>query len=346
MADNVSGADELVDDAIDGSARRRWVLATASAVVLVAAVAVSVVLLRGGRSDASHDRLLADGASSDATAGSSLKSGQAAALAAHVSCSERPESRAASLSRAAVLHFHAVAAVLCAAGTRTYPDGVWSVELRRVGTRGLAELVAALGRADDDATHETSCALYLDIDPALYFVDAAGRIVHPRYPRDGCGHLQRAAVAATNAIGWSTLSLTKVQLDIPKDPVARACGRAWKNMISVESAHAGTSRGGPVLARDAGRPLIVCRYHMSTDPVAGTYVYGTRLSAGNSATLLTSLDQPAPTTPCSAQQDFVVVHAPPGEIAYIELGGCWRVLRDDNTLGSANRATAERILGA
>ncbi|MGH8861997.1 MAG: hypothetical protein ACRDVG_12330 [Jatrophihabitantaceae bacterium] len=323
-----------VDELVTRPAPRRRSAAApavAAAVALVVGIAVSVPLLRGpSRAPTATSRTPATTTPADL-----------AKLTAKVSCTNDKRVHIAAPNEVRTLG--AVAVVICDYGQRRYPDGVWSVRIKKVTTSGLAGLLAALDRPDTPATPGERCLDYLDLDPALYLVDADGKDIHPRYTRDGCGHLQRGAVKATDRLSWNTAGVTKVSLDIPNDPVQRECGNGWKDVISIEAGLKSSSAGGAELPSSTA---IVCVYLVIDDPISGRYIRGVHLDPTLTAALRSALDRPGRPGTCVQQKKFAVVHDASGQLVYVELGGCWRVLRADGSVGRADAAGVQAALGS
>jgi hypothetical protein len=85
-------------------------------------------------------------------------------------------------------------------------------------------------------------------------------------------------------------------------------------------------------------PLKVCIYRRAGDPLAGNLVRSVTLKGTNATALRSALGGVGPTGSCQAQPDYAVVFAG-HQYVNVELGGCWRVRRDDGghtTLGTAD----------
>lgn len=87
--------------------------------------------------------------------------------------------------RAQLRAFHPVVALRCAA----VMQGSDLVQTRAVTDGPFGALVRDLERPDGESTAGQMCAMYMDVQPRVLLVDAAGRYLRPRFPRNGCGHV-------------------------------------------------------------------------------------------------------------------------------------------------------------
>jgi len=105
--------------------------------------------------------------------------------------------------------------------------------------------------------------------------------------------------------------------------------------------------GGPVFTRRPSTKRRVCIYRTTKHLDTGEFLRAVRITGANVADFDAAVSSSGPAGECSAQREFAVVFGP-GHWLNIELGGCWRVLRDDNgaeRFGSADPATLQRLLG-
>lgn len=101
--------------------------------------------------------------------------------------------------------FHPVVALRCDDVAR----GSGMVGARAVAEGPFGALVRGLERADVVASSGHACATYVDVQPEVFLVDAAGRFLRVRFPRDGCGHLHGTpAYQAYLHLTWRQVSTT------------------------------------------------------------------------------------------------------------------------------------------
>jgi hypothetical protein len=83
------------------------------------------------------------------------------------------------------------------------------------------------------------------------------------------------------------------------------------------------------------------------DRTVGTFVGIRRLNATDIAQLGDALSGVGQPGACQLQRDFAVIGQSGGPWVNVELGGCWRVVRDDlqpERIGRADPTTAGRLL--
>jgi hypothetical protein len=95
--------------------------------------------------------------------------------------------------------FDPVAAVRC----RTVERGSQALAVRDRST-DLAPLLAALRRPDQPRS-DGMCPMIAWAGPVVTLVDAAGDTLVPRFPVDGCGLPQPAALQALQRMNWQPL---------------------------------------------------------------------------------------------------------------------------------------------
>jgi hypothetical protein len=64
----------------------------------------------------------------------------------------------------------------------------------------LADLLAALATPDDPVPTDVMCTADMEIVPALWLEDSAGRVVPVHYPRDVCGKTKPAVHDALDGL--------------------------------------------------------------------------------------------------------------------------------------------------
>lgn len=257
--------------------------------------------------------------------------------------------------------FRPARVLLCREDFRTFPgEGRWDVEIERQATRGIGSLLVALRRpvVDPSPTDGTpvACAAIAVGVPWFALVDAHGRAVLPEVPRDPlCGQPSSVALAALRALPYQTVWVRRIrQVESQREVRGDAAGcPAWKDMISIEESLAGArprTAAGPVFS-SVPAMLTICRYLRGG---TGTNAIGSfrgirQLSGARLTTLLSRLAQvPVAGTCGRTETAFAVLHpsSPAGEPAYVELDGCHRVLRPDNTLGQLDPTAVHALAAA
>ncbi len=235
--------------------------------------------------------------------------------------------------------FRPVALHACSVDVETVPGkGQWLVATQRNATSGLEALVTAL-RAADEHSGDGACAANFDPDPMVWLIDAHGRGVLPRWPRNGCGHLQPAATAALAAVSFTTTETHRLRQITPQAVIDSGCATGWKDMLPLAAASGGSGDAGSLaaLGKEDSPPLCVYRVTERGDTPSGTLVRGRRLTATQTASLISLLEAAGPQRPCQAQANLFAVIGTSGSV-YVELDGCQRVLTGDNGLRQATPA--------
>ena len=213
-------------------------------------------------------------------------------------------------------------------------DGQWAVLVEKRAASGLAPVVAAVRRADEHAL-QASCTSELDLDPQVWFIDANGRAVLPRWPRDSCGHLFQDVRVVLAALTWTTTAQVRLKQLTPQAALDAGCPTAVKYMVQMTADESGAAKAGTFadLAHVSAPPL--CQYtRTGADPGDGTFESGRPLSATAWTALRQALDGAPPAKPCTqAATRFVVLDT--SAFVEIELDGCHRVLTPDNALRQA-----------
>lgn len=238
--------------------------------------------------------------------------------------------------------FDADILVVCGTEYRTFPDdGGWEVLVER-RSRDAASRAEDLLRQPDPppaapppAPIEAICGLALPYFPHIVLIDADGRAVQPRIPRNECGQPDPAlnAIAGPDA-PLTEVAVTKLRHQTSQAEVASGC-QGYKNMIAVEADQPSKpALAGPIFP---ARPeqLHVCIYQqVPGDPTSSEFSRGRPLTPAETSTLVDQLgDAAAGPDRCAEPSLEYAVLSGHGGWVLIELGGCSRVLRDDYTGG-------------
>lgn len=247
-----------------------------------------------------------------------------------------------------IVAFHPVAAILCRYGDRRFPhEGEWDVLIRRGTRTDVDGLVAALDRPDERIPKNVICASVLISTPPVVLVDAAGQILFPRFPLDQCSQPQLRARNVLEHLPWKQLSVRRVKQQFTQAELSSHCFPSWKNELYFDAKFAiGRSAGGPVFTHQPKARLHACIYRTPPGSLeAGRFVRGQALDAARSARLRTALAGSGPEGSCPPQRDFAVIATSAGATVNVELGGCWRVQRGDNSgIGGADAAVVRALL--
>jgi hypothetical protein len=318
------------DDVVAGVRRRRAFRLSGAVAAGMATAIVGALLVGDGWLGQSAPRPAARSMS------------QLAALTSRVPC----DPAGPKATREQLTQFHAVTAVTCGEEVRQLPGrGQWAVDVRRVATRGVAQLQAAYDRPDEPRT-QGPCLPMLINYPTVVLVDASAHALVPTSPNDPCGQPQAAVAQGFQGTTWQVVSTHPVRQIVSPQAQASGCPQAVKDMVRLAGAR--SSRGGPLFGTTPAR-VHLCVYQVNAgDPLDGTFQRGSVLSAADTKTLLGALTGPAPTGDCPDQSKFAAVTTDTNQMLTIELGGCWRVARSSThwETGTANGSVVAGFVGS
>lgn len=320
-----------------GRPRLKQLLVFASAAIFVAVVAVGLGVVPW-RARSHPSASLPTGPASSAVP---VTAGELSQLTRRAPCP--PAANAGRATRAQLRAFHAVAAVRCVEREQTYPDGEWTVIVREASQSRINALAAGLDKPDAPRT-SGPCAAVLIGTPPLVLVDVVGQYLVPTFPRDACG--QPEASLADLPV-WQIMSTQRLRQQRTAAQIANHCQPAWKNEVYLDGqAGAQASPGGPVFTDPAASVLYVCLYQApAADLSVGAYVRGLTLSADGARQLRAALSGADAGGSCAPQRQFAVIGTASGPWVNVELGGCWRVQRPDNAIGTAQPQLVRALLG-
>ncbi len=299
----------------------------------VAAVAAVLVVVAGvlAVADKGHSRPTAAHDPTGARRGALLGNSRLDQLAEHAPC--HLTSRDSDLAgRQVVEQFAASAVIRCSSAERVYPgEGEWQVLIRQVSGSGLNRLLSALTRADQKSSAGQICSAIGYLPLTILLADRAGRFLHPRAPTTACGAPQPAVVRAIDHASWRTVSVSRIRQTRTADSISSGCDMGWKNENALyEKSGVRAGVGGPVFARNPDAQLQVCLYRTTDDPDGGTLTRSLILTRDQSRQLRAALTGGGPTRTCARQPSFAVIRVRGGQWVNLELGGCWRLIRNDS----------------
>jgi len=244
--------------------------------------------------------------------------------------------------------FHAVTAVACIEGFRTYPgDGQWEVISRKVAVGGIPNWQRYFEQPDDPnfPPKNATCTLNLEIILVPVFVDSQGQTLVPRTPVDHCGHpLGLAPGEKRLHVLWRTVRVRRIRQIVSAPALAAHCPMRVGNTVAWAGPREDT-KGGPLFDHTLQR-VRVCVFRTQPNRFAvGYFVRGFRLDPTQTRRLLRALRGPGPRRGCPKQRNFADIGGGVRLGAIVELGGCYRVERPDRTSGTADPAAVRAILG-
>jgi hypothetical protein len=221
--------------------------------------------------------------------------------------------------------------------------GLWLFEVKQRANHGLGTFIAALRRPTMVTPADVMCPAVGYLDPSFVLIDQHGRVIRPALPVMECGQAFPATITALDHLNWVTVSVRRtVQLATRAELVA-GCDLLWKDVIKADSQRGSTllepSAGGPAFSPRPAR-LRICIYQ---DP-SRRFLRGGFVSQAAESRLLVEIQGGRTSTRCGRRHTVYAVLlavSPPargGQVAEAELGGCGRILRPDNRVGTVSRA--------
>lgn len=246
--------------------------------------------------------------------------------------------------------FRPVAVVQCYPLARGIPGrGLWRFEVKQQADHRLAAFIAALRRPSVATPPQVMCAVPAFGDPSFALVDRHGRIVRPALPVGECGRPFPAAIADLRHLPWVTVSVRRTVQLATRAELQAGCDPRWKDIIQMENGSllGQPSAGGPAFSP---RPpqLRICVYQDGPD----TFIGGGIISQAAESKLLGDIQGGRTSVRClRPHADYAVLLAVSpafrgGQIAEAELGGCDRILRPDNRVGTISPAGLDIIRAA
>ncbi|HET9186611.1 MAG TPA: hypothetical protein VFN80_01540 [Acidothermaceae bacterium] len=242
--------------------------------------------------------------------------------------------------------------VRCETVLRAYGDlGEWSVQLAEVAdapSDGLAQLATELRKPSEPTPSGIACPAIAMVLPWFAVIDDHGKVVRPSLPTDKCGLPLPGAGKALSTLDFTAVDAVRVAQTRAPESIKTGCDQQWKDMVALEGAkHPGGVTGASVgdLASSPSS-VLVCLYQAG--PVdgglrAGELIKGVTVSGDAAAALASEAASTGPLSAgCGDAGRFAVI----GGAAYVELGGCNRVLTSDGRLGAASASLIAQLKAA
>lgn len=223
--------------------------------------------------------------------------------------------------------FHPVAVYECDSQVETIPGrGQWLVRVERKATRDFGRLLAALRRSNASEGGNMACLADLIVVAPFALVGRDRQVVRPAVPTDACGQPQIQTRDALKALRWVTVSSRPIRQIETQAELASGCGSSWDDLFREDASDLQPAAPGAVFKRKPAA-LTVCVFR---DP--GNFVRGGRISGAAAARVLHGISGGRRSPACTRRHAMFAVLWPratgqTGPTAYVELGGCDRVLR-------------------
>jgi hypothetical protein len=224
-------------------------------------------------------------------------------------------------------------------------QGEWSVMVEQRASSGTDALVTAMRQPDATAIAGQACRAFAQLDPEVWFLDAAGHAVLPAWPRDGCDHIPAPATTALDAVHWTTVAQVRVAQVTPQAALDAGCTSAWKYLFDLSAVGGESPKRGSFADLAHSTDPHLCRYRRATDdPQRGDFESGHAVTPTVWSAIRSALEATPPATACrqSAARFAVLIAGPYVEI---ELDGCRRVLTPDSGLRQATPGVTSLLDG-
>lgn len=242
--------------------------------------------------------------------------------------------------------------VRCETVLRAYGDlGEWSVQLAEVAdspSAALATLATELRRPSEPTPSGIACPSIAMVMPWFALIDDHGKVVQPALPTDKCGLPLPGATKALSSLDFSAVDAVRVAQTRAPEAIKTGCDQQWKDMVALEGAKHPQGLAGSSVGDLASTPssVLVCLY--KAGPLegglrAGDLIKGATLDGDAAAALASAAAITGPlAASCADAGEFAVI----GGAAYVELGGCNRLLTNDGRVGAASAALLAQLKAA
>ncbi len=242
--------------------------------------------------------------------------------------------------------------VRCETVLRTYPDlGEWSVQLAEVADSppaGLAQLATELRKPSEPRPSGIACPSIAMVMPWFGVIDDHGDLLRPALPTDKCGLPLPGATKVLSSLGFSAVDAVRVAQARGPESINTGCDQQWKDMVALEGARHPDGLTGSSAGDLANAPssVLVCLYKAGPAEGGlrtGDLITGTTIDGGAAASLVSQAASAGPVKAgCNDASEFAVI----GNAAYVEIGGCGRVLTSDGRLGTASASLIAQVKAA
>jgi len=246
--------------------------------------------------------------------------------------------------------FLPVAVLRCVNGYQTIPGkGQWETATLERADKDLGTLITALRQPSGHTSPGIMCPDIAMLPPQIVLIDGSGKMIIPRLPVSGCGLVQVQVLAALAKLPWQTVSVHLIaQVQTPAE-ISSGCTAGFKDPFFVY----GSPRPSPGGAIYTTRPaaLRICVYSVGGNVNTSQFLRGTTVTGATESALLAGLSGARTTSMCTlphAQFAVIAGDSPSTPLIYVELGGCYRVLRYETEAGglmgmSTGQATQQAV---
>ncbi len=224
-------------------------------------------------------------------------------------------------------------------------EGEWNYQILERADTDAKALVEQLRRPSDPMSNQP-CTLEMRMPPYFALVDATGKAVMPPVPTDGCGKPRIEVFKLLEALQFRVLSETPTSQVVTQKSADSGCPDAYKDLTTFDNVVSHDAPVGPVWA-DPVSALRVCIYASpGNEPGRAGKLMTTRVVDGDAAkTLVAQFNEAPPAVTCDLPHTSFATVSPmrtPNAVQ-IELDGCLRMVRPDNTLVQLNEGVVAAL---
>jgi hypothetical protein len=226
-------------------------------------------------------------------------------------------------------------------------EGEWAYQIFERADTDARELVEQLRRPSEPQANQP-CTMELRVPPYFALVDGAGKGVMPPVPTDGCGKPRIEVFKLLDRMRYRVLSETPISQVTSQKSVDSGCPDAYKDLTSYDNVVSHDAPVGPVWA-NAVADLRICVYASpGNEPNRAGKLTGSRVVTGAAAkNIADQLNAARPAITCDKPHTAFATVAPTtmNNPVSVELDGCQRMLRPDNTLVQLNEGVVAALKG-
>jgi hypothetical protein len=245
--------------------------------------------------------------------------------------------------------FIPVAVLRCVTSYQTIPGkGQWETATLERADKDLGTLITALRLPPGHTSPGIMCPDIAMLPPQIVLIDASGTQIIPRLPIGRCGLVASQVLAALAKLPWQPVSVRLIaQVQTPGE-ISSGCTPGFKDPFVVYGSPQ-PSLGGAIYTT-LPASLRICVYSVSGSLSTSQFLRGTTVTGATESALLAGLSGARTTSMCTLPHaQFAVLAGDPSfPLIYVEMGGCYRVLRYETEGGglmglSTGQATQQAV---
>lgn len=229
--------------------------------------------------------------------------------------------------------FVPVAAIRCVSSYQTIPGkGQWLTATLERADKDLAPLVAALRLPQGRRVPGIMCPQIAMVPPEVVLTSSNGKTIMPQLPLSGCGNVQSQVLDALSGLPWVKVSVRLVSQVQTQQEVASGCAPGYRDPF-VTYGSLRPSPGGSVFSAPPSS-LQICVYSSGGATSTAQFARAATVTGSTERELVAGLSGAGHASLCTLPHTtFAVIQGRGSPLIYVELGGCYRVLRYESEAG-------------